>query len=126
MVGGVIVLGESTITFFSVTLDTFQMRLDLPTLFESYTPFGEGNDQWILGDSDGKIYSLSINHRESFMFAKLGEVFPIFTFSNDRPRFHLSWSLLTLSRYSSDRISLIPLPSLYIQLSPQNKQSSQI
>lgn len=87
--GGVVVVGEQTIAYYSVTLDTFQILLHKPTIFETYTTFGEGNDQWILGDSDGHIYSLSIQDGESFIFDKLGEVSLTVTFANVSPRFHL-------------------------------------
>ena len=67
-------VGEQTIAYFSMTLDTFRCVVPEPTIFECFTPVGSENEEWILGDAEGRIYSLAIQNQE-LTFAKLGEVF---------------------------------------------------
>ena len=73
MVGGVIVVGEQTIAYFSMTLDTFRCVVPQPTIFESYAPVGSDPEEWILGDAEGRIYSLTLQNQE-LTFSKIGEV----------------------------------------------------
>ena len=74
MVGGVIVVGEQTIAYYSMRLDTFQYVIPQPTIFECFTTVkSEETEEWILGDAEGRIYSLSIQDEE-FIYTKLGEV----------------------------------------------------
>jgi hypothetical protein len=61
-----------------MTLDTFRHVIPQPTIFECYTPVSSDSEQWILGDAEGRVYSLSIHHDE-FEFTKLGEVTPLCT-----------------------------------------------
>lgn len=78
MIGGVIVVGEQTIAYFSMTLDTFRYVIPQTTIFECFTTVDsddDGDEEWILGDAEGRIYSLSIQNDE-FQFTKLGEVHP--------------------------------------------------
>lgn len=75
MVGGVIVVGEQTIAYFSMTLDTFRCVVPQPTIFESYAPVGSDPEEWILGDAEGRIYSLTLQNQE-LTFTKIGEVLP--------------------------------------------------
>ena len=72
-VGGVIVVGEQTIAYYSIMLDSFRYVIPQATIFECWTPVKSENEEWILGDADGRIYSLSIQNDE-FAFTKLGEV----------------------------------------------------
>jgi hypothetical protein len=58
-----------------MTLDTFRYIIPQPTIFECYTPVKSNDEKWILGDAEGRIYSLSIQNEE-FIFNKLGEVQP--------------------------------------------------
>jgi len=70
----VIVVGEQTIAYYSMRLDTFRFVIPQPTIFECYTAVkSDETEEWILGDAEGKIYSLSIEEDE-FVFTKLGEV----------------------------------------------------
>ena len=66
-------MGEQTIAYYSMTLNSFQYVIPQPTIFECYTKFKSENEEWILGDVEGRIYSLSIQDDE-FLFNKLGEV----------------------------------------------------
>jgi len=72
-IGGVIVVGEQTICYYSMTLDTFRYVIPQPTIFECFTAVKSEKEEWILGDAEGKIYSLSIQDDE-FIFTTLGEV----------------------------------------------------
>jgi hypothetical protein len=72
-VGGVIVVGEQTIAYYSIMLDSFRYVIPQPTIFECWTAVKSENEEWILGDAEGRLYSLSIDN-ESFDFQKLGEV----------------------------------------------------
>lgn len=67
------VVGEQTITYHSMTLDTFRYVVPQPTIFECYTLVSSDPEEWILGDAEGRIYSLSIQD-DDFRFLKLGEV----------------------------------------------------
>jgi len=82
-VGGVIVVGEQTIVYYSMMLDTFQYHIPQPTIFECFTKVVDsGNEEWILGDAEGRIYSLSIQN-DKFIFTKLGDVtYPLFFIEN--------------------------------------------
>ena len=71
--GGVIVVGEQTIAYYSLKLDTFRLVIPQPTIFECYTRVNQEKEEYILGDADGQIYSLSIENGK-FSFSKLGEV----------------------------------------------------
>ena len=69
-------MGEQTIAYYSMRLDTFRYVIPQPTVFECYTTLkSEEKEEWILGDAEGGIYSLSIEEDE-FVFTKLGEVSP--------------------------------------------------
>lgn len=71
--GGAIVVGEQTIAYYSLKLDTFRLVIPQPTIFECYTRVNQEKEEYILGDADGHIYSLSIDDSK-FSFIKLGEV----------------------------------------------------
>jgi hypothetical protein len=66
-------VGEQTIAYHSMTLDTFRYLIPQPTIFECYTLVGSDPEEWILGDAEGRIYSLS-SQDDDFRFVKLGEV----------------------------------------------------
>jgi hypothetical protein len=54
-------------------MNTFQYVIPQPTIFECYTQLKSENEEWILGDAEGRIYSLAIQDEE-FLFNKLGDV----------------------------------------------------
>ena len=56
-----------------MTLDTLRYVIPQPTIFECFTPVESDNEEWILGDAEGRIYSLAIQN-DGFIFEKLGEV----------------------------------------------------
>jgi hypothetical protein len=66
-------VGEQMITYHSMTLDTFRYVIPQLTIFECYTLVGSDPEEWILGDAEGRIYSLFIQD-DDFRFVKLGEV----------------------------------------------------
>ena len=70
-------VGEQTVAYYSMTLDTFRYLIPQPTMFECYTAIPSENEEWVLGDAEGRFYSLSIKN-EQFVFNVLGEVFSLF------------------------------------------------
>jgi len=71
----VIVVGEQTISYHSMTWDTLECVVAQPTIFECYTPVDseDSSEEWILGDADGRIYCLSLSSND-LTLTKLGEV----------------------------------------------------
>lgn len=83
-------MGEQTIAYFSMTLDTFRCLVPQPTIFECYTPVEGGNEEWILGDSEGRIYSLTLQDQE-LSFTKLGEVSCTLCYSDQSRQYPRRW-----------------------------------
>ena len=81
-VGGVIVIGEQTMAYYSMMLDTFRYVIPQPTIFECWTAVKSETEEWLLGDTEGRIYSLSIQNEE-FVFTRLGEVASSLTAPNN-------------------------------------------
>jgi Mono-functional DNA-alkylating methyl methanesulfonate N-term len=78
-VGGVIVVGEQTISYHSMTWDTFECVIPHPAIFECFTPVDsdDSTEEWILGDSEGRIYSLHLSSDDQDLtIHKLGDVPP--------------------------------------------------
>ena len=100
-------------------LDTFRYVLPQPTIFECFTALKSDNEEWILGDAEGRIYSLSIQDHE-FIFNKLGEVpltSPPFL---HRLVFH-PIRVRIVGRF--DSIHWLPLRRLSHNLTPSNSSS---
>jgi hypothetical protein len=83
-------VGEQTISYHSMTWDTVQCIIAQPTVFECYTPVDsvDGSEEWILGDAEGRIYSLSLISDE-LILTKLGEVPISMPFPVPRSHFRL-------------------------------------
>jgi hypothetical protein len=69
------VVGEQTVAYYSMTLDTFHKVIPQATIFECFALVEGGLEEWVLGDSEGRLYSLSIHH-DGFIFTTLGSVGP--------------------------------------------------
>jgi len=84
--GGVIVVGEQTISYHSMTWDSLECIVAQPTIFECCTSVdSEGSsEEWILGDAEGRIYSLSLSSND-ITITKLGEVLVSLSVLSSRP-----------------------------------------
>src|SRR5437667_12063958 len=113
IVGGVVVVGEQTIAYYSMTLDTFRYIIPQTTIFECYTVVQSDKEEWILEDAEGRIYSLSIEN-DKFIFSKLGEVAVfviLLTIVLHTLRFSLLGCLNTIHRFPFLRFSnRVPQP----------------
>jgi hypothetical protein len=66
-------VGEQTISYHSMTKDAFQCLIPEPAIFECYVPTKWDHEVWILGDSEGRIYTLSLEH-DLMRLEKIGQV----------------------------------------------------
>jgi hypothetical protein len=60
-----------------MTWDTFECVIAHPAIFECFTPVDsdDGTEEWILGDSEGRIYSLNlVSDDHTLTITKLGDV----------------------------------------------------
>jgi DNA damage-binding protein 1 len=69
-------VGEQTISYHSTMLDTFRSVVPQSTIFECFNPVKEsGTEEWLLGDAEGRIYSLTLLP-ETLILQPLGTVSP--------------------------------------------------